>query len=87
MIINVRLKDGTIGVPDVYLVDSNSFATEKEAKEYILKEIVKKLRSYLNHNFCLLSNEEDKLIESIFRLDKDKIEEFCTLIEQIRDYL
>lgn len=83
--IQVRLEDGTIEVPDKFLVYGVEYNTQLQAEEAIKKETYKQLDRWLEENTFLLSGDRDTLLTEISKLDYSTLHTFISLLKDLSE--
>jgi hypothetical protein len=78
--IQVRLQDGTIGVPDKFLVYGIEYDTQSEAKEAIKSHALLNIRTWF---YDWTSVDRFLITDEIARLDKANINKLIELLTQL----
>jgi hypothetical protein len=82
--LQVRLKDGTIGVPDKFIVGKDEYNTQAEAESAIKQQVIEDIQSWMesnvnSHDYFALKEVSD----SFYNLDKADVLEFIELLTQL----
>ena len=83
--IQVRLQDGTIGVPDKFIVYGVEYKTQSQAEEAIKSETYKQLDRWLEENTFLLSGARDTLLTEMSKLDYSTLHTFISLLKDLSE--
>ena len=81
--IQVRLEDGTIGVPDKFIIYGIEYNSHYEAQQAGKKEVFKQLDIWLDTNTYLLSGERDKLLTYISKIDCTNLHVLINLLKNL----
>lgn len=82
--LQVRLTDGTIGVPDKFIVDNDEYNTQKEAESAIKSEVIKNVEYWIECNTDLRDYWVIKdFTKSLYNIDKANVLELIELLVQL----
>jgi hypothetical protein len=79
--IQVRLQDGTIGVPDKFLVYDIEYNTQLQAELSIKQPVINTIKSYIQSNTNLDFYCVKAFTDCLYKLDKQVISDLAELLK------
>lgn len=82
--VQVRLQDGTIGVPDKFIVGKDEYNTQKEAESAIKEQTIKDIQSWIEGNTDLSDYWViQDFTKSFYKIEKTAVLELIELLVQL----
>ena len=82
--IKVRLQDGTVGVPDKFIVGKDEYETQSQAELAIKRQIIKDIQSWIENNTDLSDYWViQEFTKSLYNIDRTNVLELIELLVQL----